>query len=220
MRCLSRLGPRIRTLTLDIARVFRPCFPLVSRTWIFARAEINRANLPASDADGTRAALFGRSEKRDGVRLVDVEPGGDRSCVLVFFFPRGDNPYCGIARSPLSDEWKSGLQQKNNRHATGFDEVAVVMAASTRTSQAHDIDDERSGITSRNLTNLPFGVLSVEISFFRQNPRVSKDVFIVYHVNSPVWRHAWLCRHSLVVEFHFNDRTMKSSRSVIGERKM
>lgn len=107
--------------------------PLVTRTWIFARAEINRANLPVSNADATRAALFRRSEKRDGVRLIDVELEGGRPRVLVF--PRGDNPYCRGARSLSYVIGWNGRERfataKNNRaRATGFDEVAVVMTAS------------------------------------------------------------------------------------------
>ena len=98
-----------------------------------------------------------------------VEPG--EVAPAFSYFPHGDNPYCRVARSPsysLSDGWKSGLQQRKiiDMRATGFDEVAVVMSASTRTSQAHDIDDTIS------LTCSPWELTLVD---FCWDHRVLKD---------------------------------------------
>lgn len=100
-------------------------------------------NLPAFDAIKHASHCSERMksvEGRKGLRLVDVE--GRVALAFPFFFPRvhGDNPYCArsVARHVIGSE-KAVATTKNNRCAymrsTGYDEVAVVMAASTRTSR-------------------------------------------------------------------------------------
>jgi len=126
-----------------------------------------RANLPAFDATEHTSHCSERmksAEGREGGTPTHRRRTRRVALVFPFFFPpraHGDNPYCArsatecrAARSPLHviGSGKAVATTKNNSCAymwsTGYDEVAVVMAASARTSRL-DINAKRSGITSR-----------------------------------------------------------------------
>lgn len=102
-RCLSRLGPRIRTLTLDIARDIRPLFSLppsrVPDVNFHAGGDKPREFTGLRCEWNTRRIVRKEWKARWGPTRLDVEQG--EVAPAFSFFPHGDNnPYCRLARSP------------------------------------------------------------------------------------------------------------------------